>query len=99
MPFHPVKLRRYVRVLIANSVLALLIPIGVFAFQAKDAPSKTAASPGPSDKAISAAKARGLVWVAKNTRVYYKDGKLYGKGSGEFMPEAEAQKAGYREQK
>jgi len=89
------------KALIANSALAitLLSPIGVFAFQAKDVPSKTAATPGPSDRAISAAKARGLVWVGKNTKVYYKGGELYGKGEGEFMPEAEAQKAGNREQK
>ncbi len=37
--------------------------------------------------------------MAKNTKVYCKGGDLYGKGEGEFMPEAEAQKAGNREQK
>jgi hypothetical protein len=91
---------RLLRVSIATSVLAttLLAPVGLFA-QAKDVPSKTAATRGPSDKAIAAAKARGLVWVPKNTKVYCKSGELYRKGEGEFMPEAEAQKAGNREQK
>jgi hypothetical protein len=91
---------RLFQVLIANSVLAttLLTPVTAFA-QAKDAPGKTAPVRGPTDKAIAAAKARGLVWVPKNTRVYYKGGDLYGKGEGEFMPESEAQKAGNREQK
>jgi hypothetical protein len=95
------RMTRLFKTLIVNSALAmtLLSPVGVFAFQAKDVPSKTAATPGPSDRAISAAKARGLVWVGKNTKVYYKAGELYGKGEGEFMPEAEAQKAGNREQK
>jgi hypothetical protein len=92
---------RTFKVLIANSTLAttLLTPVAVFAFQAKDVPGKNAATPGPSDRAIAAAKARGLVWVGKNTKVYYKGGELYGKGEGEFMPEAEALKAGNREQK
>ena len=76
----------------------LLAPVGLFA-QAKDVPSKTATTRGPSDKAIAAAKARGLVWVGKNTKIYCKGGALYGRGEGEFMPEAEAQKAGNREQK
>jgi hypothetical protein len=84
----------------AKSVLAttLLTPVGLFA-QAKDVPGKNAPTRGPSEKAIAAAKARGLVWVAKNTKVYCKGGELYGKGEGEFMPEAEAQNAGNREQK
>jgi len=92
---------RLFKALTANSALAITLfsPVGVFAFQAKDVPNKTAATPGPSDKAIGAAKARGLVWVGKNTRVYHKGGELYGKGDGEFMPESEAQKAGNREQK
>ena len=41
------------------------VVLNVFA-QAKDVPSKTAATRGPSDKAIAATKARGLVWVGKN---------------------------------
>jgi hypothetical protein len=51
----------------------------------------------PVDKAIAAATAHGLVWVPKNTKEHYKSGGLYGKGQGEFMPEAEAQKAGNHE--
>jgi len=92
---------RLFNALIANSAIAitLLSPVGVFAFQSKDVPNKTTANPGPSDRAIDAAKARGLVWVGKNTRLYHKGGELYGKGEGEFMPEAEARKAGNREQK
>jgi hypothetical protein len=93
-----IRIIRLFKVLIANLALVamLLTPVGVFAFQAKDAPGKTTRAPGPSDKAIAAAKARGLVWVPKNTGVYYKGGELYGKGEGEFMPESEAQKAGNR---
>ena len=92
---------RLFKALTANTALAitLLSPVGVFAFQAKDVPNKTTAIPGTSDKAIGAAKDRGLVWVPKNAKIYYKGGELYGKGEGEFMPEAEAQKAGNREQK
>jgi hypothetical protein len=43
------------------------------------------------------AKAHGLVWVPKLAKEYSKSGNLYGKGEGEFMPEAEAQKAGNHE--
>lgn len=77
--------------------IALLTPIGSFAFQTTNPPDKKGAPSGPSDKAIAAAKTHGLVWVPKNTKEYYKSGNLYGKGQGEFMPEAEAQKAGNRE--
>jgi hypothetical protein len=84
------------KVLIATSILtaALLTPVTAFA---QTAPGKTSTTRGPTDKAIAAAKARGLVWVPKNMRVYYKGGDLYGKGEGEFMPEGEAQKAGNHE--
>ena len=92
---------RLFKVWIANAALAMTVlsPVGIFAFQSKDVPSKNAASPGPSERAIAAAKARGLVWVPKNAKIYYKGGELYGKGEGEFMPEPEAQKAGNREQR
>ncbi len=84
---------------ILTSALAieLLNPVGGFAFQTTNPPNKNGAPSGPSDKAIAAAKAHALVWVPKNTKAYYKGGSLYGKGEGEFMPEAEAQKAGNHE--
>lgn len=87
---------RLFKAVTASSALAitLLSSVEVFAFQAKDVPNKTTATPGPSDSAIAAAKARGLVWVAKNAKVYRKSGELYGKGEGDFMPESAAQKAG-----
>jgi len=92
---------RLFKALTGSTALAitLLSPVGIFAFQAKDVPNKTTATPGPSDKAVGAAKDRGLVWVPKNTKIYYKGGEFYGKGQGEFMPEPEAQKDGNREQK
>jgi hypothetical protein len=83
-------------ILTAALALALLTPASV-AFQTTNTPGKNGAPSGPSDKAIAAAKAHGLVWVPKNTKDYYKSGSLYGKGQGEFMPEAEAQKAGDHE--
>lgn len=83
-----------VSVLTYALAMALLTPVGGFAFQTTNPPDKNGTPSGPSDKAIAAAKARGLVWVPKNTKEYYKGGNLYGKGQGEFMPEAEAQEAG-----
>ena len=85
-----------VSILTAALALVLLTPAG-FAFQITNPPDKNGAPSGPSDKAIAACKARGLVWVPKHAKEYYKSGKLYGKGEGEFMPEAVAQKAGNHE--
>jgi hypothetical protein len=50
-----------------------------------------------SSEEIADAKAKGLVWVNTATRVYYKDGPLYGKTKlGKFMKEEDAKKVGYR---
>ena len=94
-------MNRLFKLLIANSALAsvLLFSGGALAFQAKDAPSKTAkaaTASAPSDKDIADAKAKGLVWVNTSSKVYHKDGQFYGKTKqGKFMTEADAQKAGY----
>jgi hypothetical protein len=94
-------MNRLFKLWIASFALAALLFQGAaLAFQAKDAPSrtaKTAATSAPSDKDIADAKTKGLVWVNTSTKVYHKDGEFYGKTKrGQFMAEADAQKAGYR---
>jgi hypothetical protein len=50
----------------------------------------------PTDAQIADAKAKGMVWANSNSKVYHKDDRYYGKTkNGEFMTEADAQKAGY----
>jgi uncharacterized iron-regulated membrane protein len=65
---------------------------------AKTAAQKAPATPPPSAADIAAAKAKGLVWANKNTKVYHKSGdKEYGTTkSGAFMTEAAATAAGYK---
>ena len=63
--------------------------------QANKKPAATA-SAAPSSQEIAEAKAKGLVWANENTKVYHKEGSLYGTTKhGKFMTEADAQKAGY----
>lgn len=61
---------------------------------ARKTPAQTA--PAVSDADITAAKAKGMVWVNTNSRVYHKDGRYYGRTkAGKFMTEDDAKKAGF----
>jgi hypothetical protein len=67
--------------------------------QAKSGSAKKAveAAPAPTEKDIADAKAKGMVWVNTNTKVYHKDGEFYGKTKkGKFMAEDDAKKAGFK---
>jgi hypothetical protein len=60
--------------------------------------SKTASTPPPSAADIANAKAKGLVWVNTNTKVYHlsADSHYGTTKAGKFMTEADAKAAGYR---
>src|SRR5262245_62569149 len=98
-------MNRQLRVFVWISALAvtLLFYGSAFASQAtatKEKSGKTAtkavATAAPSEREIADAKAKGLVWVNISSKVYHKEGKFYGKTKqGQFMTEADAQKAGY----
>src|SRR5262252_3137036 len=100
-------MNRQLRVFVWISALAVtLLSFGsAFASQAtatKEKSGKTATkavtAAAPTEKEIADAKAKGLVWVNTSSKVYHKDdSKFYGKTKqGQFMTEADAQKAGYR---
>jgi hypothetical protein len=66
----------------------------------KTAPKAAAKAAAPTAQEIADAKAKGLVWVNTGSGVYQKGGRSYGKTKqGQFMTEADAQKAGYHEAK
>jgi hypothetical protein len=65
----------------------------------KDSTPKKAveAAPAPAERDIADARAKGMVWVNTNTKVYHKEGEFYGKTKkGMFMAEDDAKKAGFR---
>lgn len=66
--------------------------------QSKTAPTAKTAAAAPTSADIANAKAKGLVWVNLNTKVYHMSSATqYGTTkNGKFMSEADAKAAGYR---
>ncbi|MFL6464958.1 MAG: hypothetical protein ACJ73N_11180 [Bryobacteraceae bacterium] len=97
-------MKKLFRISIPAITLSLLSPFLGFPSQTgtSTAPSsssehKKTAQAGRSSEEIADAKAKGLVWVNSATRVYHKDGPLYGTTRlGKFMKEEDAKKTGYR---
>jgi hypothetical protein len=88
----------------AGVLLAAFATVGnAVAFQDKTTKATTAAkttkaaAAKPTAAEIADAKAKGMVWVNTNTKVYHKDGEYYGNtAKGKFMTAADADKAGYK---
>jgi hypothetical protein len=79
----------------------LSITGAVVAAPADTAPAKSATKkvtvPAPTAQEIADAKAKGLVWVNTNTKVYHSGGDFYGKTKhGKFMTESDAKTAGFK---
>jgi hypothetical protein len=95
------------KVLTAALATASLLSIGAISLQAQATATSTATKPGkvkapattpPTAAEIADAQAKGMVWVNLHTKVYHKAGvSTYGTTKhGQFMSEADAQKAGYK---
>ena len=87
------------------AILALAVATGLTLSAQTPAPktdAKTSAAkkdvmPPPTQAQIADAKAKGMVWVNLNTKVYHKEGEFYGNTkNGKFMTEDDAKKAGYK---
>jgi hypothetical protein len=97
------------KLLSAALASASLLSTGAVSLQAQATPAPTTtatkapkakapATPPPTAAEIADATAKGMVWVNLNTKVYHKPGvPTYGTTKhGQFMTEADAQKAGYK---